>query len=133
MASYFTAWIVGALAFLALDAIWLTQMWPRLYQPMVGEIVRPQLNYPAAIAFYFIYTAAITYFAVAPALERGGVGKALLNGAIFGFAAYATYNLTNQATLKAWDWRVTATDMTWGAVVTAIAAAAAYAVASRVG
>jgi len=133
MVAYLTAWIAGALAFLALDAIWLTQMWPRLYQPMVGEIVRPQLNYTAAIAFYVIYTAAIVYFAAAPALERGGVGKALLNGAIFGFAAYATYNLTNLATLRAWDWRVTFADMTWGAVVTAIAAAAAYAVASRVG
>ncbi len=133
MVAYLTAWIAGALAFLALDAIWLTQMWPRLYQPMVGEIVRPQLNYTAAIAFYVIYTAAIVYFAAAPALERGGVGKALLNGAIFGFAAYATYNLTNLATLRAWDWRVAFADMTWGAVVTAIAAAAAYAVASRVG
>ncbi|MFN3463570.1 MAG: DUF2177 family protein [Terricaulis sp.] len=133
MAAYITAWIAGAIAFLVLDAIWLTQMWSRLYQPLVGEITRPQLNFAAAIAFYIIYTAAIVYFAAAPALERGGIGKALLNGAVFGFAAYATFNLTNQATLKAWDWRITFTDMTWGTVVTAIAAAAAYGMASRVG
>jgi uncharacterized membrane protein len=131
MAAYITAWIVTALAFLGLDAVWLTQMWPRLYQPIVGEITRAQINITASVAFYVIYISAVVFFAVAPALEPGGIGKALLNGAIFGLAAYATYNLTNQATLKAWDWRVTFADMTGGTIATALAAAIAYVVASR--
>jgi uncharacterized membrane protein len=132
MAAYITGWIVAALAFLGLDAVWLTQMWPRLYKPLVGEITRAQLIVPAAVAFYLIYISAIVFFAVAPALERGGLGRALFNGGALGLVAYATYNLTNQATLKAWDWRVTFADMTWGTVGTALAAAIAYAVASRV-
>lgn len=132
MAAYITAWIVTAIAFLGLDAIWLTQMWPRLYKPLVGEITRAQLNIAASVAFYAIYVSAIAYFAVAPALEKASMSKALINGALFGLAAYATYNLTNQATLKAWDWRVTLADMTWGTIATALAAAIAYAVASRI-
>lgn len=131
MAAYITAWIVTAIAFLGLDAIWLTQMWPRLYKPLVGEITRAQLNIAASVAFYAIYVSAIVYFAVAPALEKASLSKALISGAFFGLTAYATYNLTNQATLKAWDWRVTLADMTWGTIATALAAAITYAVASR--
>ncbi|MEZ5957365.1 MAG: DUF2177 family protein [Hyphomonadaceae bacterium] len=130
MSAYIIAWIVTALAFLGLDAVWLKRMWPRLYQPILGDITRAPLNLSAALGFYVVYVSAIVFFAVTPALERGGLTKALLNGAIFGFAAYATYNLTNQATLKAWDWRVTRADMAWGTIVTALAAAAAYAAAS---
>lgn len=132
MAAYITAWIAAALAFLGLDALWLTQMWTRLYKPLVGEITRTELNMPASVGFYVIYISAIVFFAVAPAIERGGLGRALFSGAALGLVAYATYNLTNQATLKAWDWRVTFADMAWGVVATALAAVISYAVASRV-
>lgn len=131
MTSYIVAWVAAAIAFLGLDAIWLTQMWPRLYKPLVGELTRTQLNFTASAAFYVIYITAILYFAVAPALAKESIGKALLSGALFGLAAYATYNLTNQATLKGWDWRVTFADMAWGTIATGLAAAIAYAVASR--
>lgn len=131
MAAYAISWIAAAIAFLGLDALWLTQMWPRLYKPILGEITRAKLDSGAALAFYVVYISAIVFFAVAPALERGGVSKALINGALFGLAAYATYNLTNQATLRGWDWRIVGADMAWGTFATAIAAAIAYTAASR--
>ncbi|MBL8531319.1 MAG: DUF2177 family protein, partial [Hyphomonadaceae bacterium] len=113
-------------AFAIADAIWLTQVAQRVYRPLIGEILRPDVGWPAAIAFYLIYISGIVFFAVAPALEKQSLSSAALNGALFGFVAYATYDLTNQATLRLWDWRVTALDMAWGAFATALAAAAAF-------
>lgn len=133
MFSYLAAWVVTALTFLGLDAVWLSQMGPRLYKPLIGEITRPQPNFGAAAVFYLIYVSAIVFFAVAPGLEKSSLSKALLNGAALGLVAYATYDLTNQATLRIWDIRVTLADMAWGTIATAIAAGVAYAVASRVG
>ncbi|MBX3510905.1 MAG: DUF2177 family protein [Hyphomonadaceae bacterium] len=120
------AWIAAGVAFAIADAIWLTQVAQRVYRPLIGEILRPDVGWPAAIAFYLIYISGIVFFAVAPALEKQSLSSAALNGALFGFVAYATYDLTNQATLRLWDWRVTALDMAWGAFATALAAAAAF-------
>jgi len=132
MLTYVVAWIATAIAFLGLDAIWLSNMAPRIYKPFIGEIMREGMNVGAAVAFYLIYVSGIVFFAVLPALEKGSLTKALINGAAMGLVAYATYDLTNQATLKVWDIRVTLADMAWGTVATAAAAAIAYTVASRV-
>jgi uncharacterized membrane protein len=126
------AWIVTAIVFLGLDAIWLSQMSKRLYRPLIGDLLAPKVELAAALAFYVIYVSGIVFFAVAPALERGGMARALLCGAALGFVAYATYDLTNQATLRGWDVRVTLADLAWGAFVSAVSAAAAYWVAVRV-
>jgi uncharacterized membrane protein len=131
MLPYIVAWIVSALAFLGLDAIWLTTMTPRLYKPLIGELMRPSPDMGAAGAFYLIYVSAIVFFAVAPGLEKASMAKALLNGAILGFVAYATYDLSNQATLRIWDLRLTLADMAWGTFATAIAAGVAYVASSR--
>lgn len=132
MLPYLVAWITAAIAFLGLDAIWLSQMAPRLYKPLIGSIMREGVNVGAAVAFYLIYVSAIVFFAVAPGLEKASLARAMLNGALLGLVAYATYDLTNHATLKVWDIRITIADMTWGVVATAVAAGVAYAVASRV-
>lgn len=129
--TYAIAWFGTALAFLIADAIWLTQVGPKLYRPLIGELLSDHLNVPAAVAFYLIYVSGITYFAVAPALQEGSLTRALINGAILGLVAYATYDLTNQATLKIWDIRVTLADMVWGAFASALAASAGYWAATR--
>ena len=118
------AYPVTAVVFLALDAIWLTTMADRLYRPALGRLMleRPELV-PAAL-FYLVYIAGILVFAVAPGLEGRRWTTALGLGAMLGFLAYATYDLTNQATLRGWPWRVTAADLCWGTFVTAAAAAA---------
>lgn len=125
------AWLGTALAFLVADAIWLTQVGPKLYRPLIGELLSDRLNVPAAAAFYLIYVSGITYFAVAPALQQGSLTRALINGALLGLIAYATYDLTNQATLKVWDIRVTLADMAWGGFASALAASTGYLAATR--
>lgn len=126
------AWITTAVTFGVLDAIWLSQMTPRLYRPMLGDLLTPQPRIAPAVAFYVIYVSCLCALAVAPALERGGLARAALYGAIVGLAAYGAYDLSNHATLRGWDIRVTVIDMIWGVVASTLAASAAYLVASRV-
>ena len=131
MITYIIAWIATAVAFLGLDAMWLSTMSSRLYKPVMGEAMRPSPDFGAAGAFYLIYVSAIVFFAVAPGLEKASLSKALINGALLGFVAYATYDLSNQSTLKFWELRLTLVDMAWGTIATAAAAGIAYAVSSR--
>jgi uncharacterized membrane protein len=131
MAALGAGWLAAGLTFLALDAIWLSQMAPRHYIPAIREIMKPQFNVPAAGAFYGLYVTGIVFFAIAPALERGGVMRAATLGALFGLFAYGTYNLTNLSTLRGWTLKLALLDMSWGAVVTACAAAAGCFLAAR--
>ena len=126
------AWIATAVVFGAADAAFLSQVAQRVYRPLIGEILRPDVGIPAAAAFYLIYVSGIVFFAVAPALEKQSLSVAVLNAAILGIVAYATYDLTNQATLRIWDIRVTVIDMAWGAFASALAAASAYLIVRRI-
>ncbi|MDX2276256.1 MAG: DUF2177 family protein [Hyphomonadaceae bacterium] len=110
-----------AAAFAVLDFIWLSVMGPRLYRPQLGDMLAPGLQVGPAIAFYVIYTLAITHLIVMPALRAGAPMQALINGLILGLAAYATYDLTNWATLRHWTATVALADMAWGALATALA------------
>jgi len=127
------AWIATALAFAGLDAIWLSQMGPGLYRPIIGDLMSARFDAPSAIAFYLIYVTGIVFFAVLPGVEKASLAKAAFNGAALGFIAYATYDLSNQATLRGWDVKLTLIDMAWGTALTAIASAVGYIAASRVG
>jgi uncharacterized membrane protein len=120
--AYIAAYFAALLAFGALDAGWLTVMGPRLYKPEIGVLLAGKVDVLPAILFYLIYIGGVIALAAAPAARSGGVSKAAIAGAIFGFVAYATYDLTNAATLKVWSWKVTFADMGWGLFVTAVAA-----------
>jgi len=112
------AFACGMAVFLALDALWLLAMGARLYRPAIGHLMRDGFDPVAALAFYLVYLAGVVGFAVVPAKR---VSWAALRGAFFGLVAYATYDLTNQATLKDWPWLVTLADLAWGTFVTATA------------
>ncbi|MGE0742664.1 MAG: DUF2177 family protein [Hyphomonadaceae bacterium] len=129
--TYAIAWLTTALTFLVVDAIWLSQMVGRIYRPYIGPIMAERVDVAAAGAFYVIYTLGVTFLAVSPALEKNSLVQALVSGAVVGLVAYATYDLTNQATLKVWDIRLTLADMAWGAFATALASGAAYLATSR--
>jgi len=124
---FLIAYGLVALVFLALDAVWLSTMGPRLYQPRLGHLLAGEVVWPAAALFYALYIGGIVAFAVRPGLHAESALMALGWGALFGLLAYATYDLTNQATLKDWPWLVTAVDLVWGATVTGLSAAAATA------
>ncbi|GGF61151.1 membrane protein [Azorhizobium oxalatiphilum] len=126
MLPYALAYGTAALAFLALDAVWLTAMGDRFYKPLMGGMALEGFRLAPAIAFYLIYVTGILVFAIQPAFGTGRWTTALLYGAAFGFCAYATYDLTNQATLKAWPLALTLVDLAWGTVLTACAATAGF-------
>jgi uncharacterized membrane protein len=137
MLRFALAYVATALVFTAIDALWLSAMggW---YKRMAAGLMREGFSLGPAVAFYLLYVLAMTLFAVLPALGEGKPQTALLQGALFGFFAYATYDLTNQATLKGWPLGLTLVDLAWGTAVTgassflgALAAAALLAKLAR--
>jgi uncharacterized membrane protein len=130
MRSHATMFAAAAAAFLLLDAAWLTLMGPSLYRPAIGHLMRPDVDWLAAALFYAVYIAGLVGFAIAPSASAGA---AALRGASFGLVAYATYDLTNQATMRGWPWTVTGIDLCWGMFASAAACAAAAAVAKKRG
>ena len=129
MIQFAVAYVGTALAMLVLDIIWLTQMVNRLYQPRIGELLAEKPSMPPAVVFYLLYVAGIVILAVMPALREGGWKRLLVHAAVFGLVAYATYDLTNQATMKTWSTTITLVDMAWGTFITTVAASAGYAAA----
>lgn len=133
MKVHLIAFASTAIIFLAIDFIWLRSMADVLYRPILGDMLAPEFRAAPAVVFYLIFTAALTYFAVSPSLQpNAGITTALVNGAIFGFAAYATYDLTNQATLRNWSTLLTVADLAWGSFLSAVAAGAGHWITTRV-
>jgi len=122
MRDILTAYLAGATTMLGLDFLWLRLMMGPLYRRDLGPILSDKVNMTAALIFYLAYVAGLVFLAVRPALADGDWRTALIQGAVLGCLAYATYDLTNMATLNVWSWRVTVLDIAWGTVLTAIAA-----------
>ena len=102
------------------------------YRQHIGHLMSPDVNWGAAVLFYAVYIAGIVFFAIKPALEAGSAARALAYGAVLGFVAYATYDLTNQATMSDWPVLVTVVDLAWGTVLTATVAYLSYQASSRI-
>ena len=126
MLKYVAAYIGSGVAFAAVDFVWLSTMTNKLYKPVLGPIMAPKPNMTAAVLFYLIMIGGIVFLAIAPALRENSLPRAAINGAVLGFVAYATYDLTNQATLSVWSTRLTVLDLLWGTLLTTVAASAGY-------
>ncbi len=113
-------------AFLALDAVMLTFITFPLFSRHVGDLFRPEMRVGVAAGFYLLYVAGVLYLAVLPGLREASFGQTVVNGAIIGFLAYGTYELTNMATLRGWVWPMVLTDLAWGTLLTAVAAGVGY-------
>lgn len=111
---------------LILDAIWLTVSAPRLYRPLLGDLLADDFRLAPAAIFYVLYVAGIVILAVLPAIDAGKWQAAAMSGAVLGLVAYGTYDLTNQATLRTWPAMLTAIDLAWGTVLTSVTATAGY-------
>jgi uncharacterized membrane protein len=124
--SYVIAYFAILLPFCVLDGIWLTVMGRLLYRPTLGDILLPSVNLAPAVVFYLVYPIGILVFAVLPTLKQSSVSPALAYGALFGALAYATYDLTNYATLRNWTLQISVLDVAWGASASAVSAAVAF-------
>lgn len=112
-------YVLTFVVFAIIDTVWLGTMADRIYRPLIGSMLADNFRLVPAVVFYCMYAAALTVFAVMPGLNAGDWKKALVWGALFGLFAYATYDLTNLATLKSWSTKLVVIDIAWGVVVSA--------------
>ena len=113
------SYLLTFIVFLMIDMLWLGIIAKNLYQKYLGDFLTDNVNWTAAFIFYFIYVAGVSIFAIYPAVNKDSVFNALVMGALFGVFTYATYDLTNLATLKGWPLPIVFIDILWGAVLTA--------------
>ena len=123
--AYLKLYLLTVPVFLALDMVWLGVIARDFYKQQL-EHMNPTVNWPAAILFYLLFVVGILYFAVAPALAQGSWWRAVQNGLLFGLFTYATYDLTNLATLPKWPLPIVLVDTLWGMVLCAGVAALSY-------
>ena len=126
MTYYLKLYLLTVPVFFAIDLIWLGVVAKNFYQNNLSAFLSPSVNWPAALAFYFMYIAGIILFAVKPGLDAQSIGKAALWGALFGFFTYATYDLTNLATLRDWPLKVVFVDIAWGILLCTLVASGSY-------
>ena len=107
---FFIAFVI----FFIIDILWLGLFAKNMYQSQIGFILAKKPNWYAAIVFYILYIVFLLIFAILPALQTSSLNDAMLYGALYGFITYATYDLTNLATLEKWPFKVTIIDIIWG-------------------
>ena len=120
------SYLLTTVVFFAVDMTWLGFITKDIYKKYLGNFLSDKVNWPAAIIFYLLFIIGIFYFAILPAIEKNSLPKAIIAGALFGFFTYATYDLTNLATLKNWPLPIVFIDIIWGAVLTGIVSTAGY-------
>ena len=112
--------------FFLIDLLWLGWVAKDFYQQRLGYLMKPQINWAAAISFYLLFLAGLVIFVIKPALEAGSPTRAMVYGALFGFFTYATYDLTNLATIRDWPLSVTLVDLLWGMILCVVVSWAGY-------
>ena len=114
------SYLLTFLFFLIVDMLWLGVIAKNIYQKYLGGFLTDNVNWTAAVVFYFIFVVGISIFVIYPSVNNGSVYQAILMGALFGFFTYATYDLTNLATLKGWPLPIVFIDIIWGSVLSAV-------------
>ena len=111
---YIKMYFITLAVFFVIDLTWLGLIAKNLYSQQLGFIMKENVNWIAAVTFYLIFIIGIVYFVVNPAIINDNWRYALFAGMLFGFITYATYDLTNLATLKDWPLKITIIDLIWG-------------------
>jgi len=124
-------YLASLTAFLALDFAWLGFVARGFYRDQMGHLMRTDVRWLPAFAFYALFVGAILVFVVLPAVERGSLARAALLGAFFGLVTYATYDLTNLAVLEGFRTSLALVDMVWGTVLCTLVSMAGYVAATR--
>jgi uncharacterized membrane protein len=124
--------IIALPVFFVIDMVWLVLVAKKFYQEKIGFLMRPDINWPAAVIYYLLFISALVVFVISPAVEKHSWVHALLFGAFFGLVTYATYDLTNLATLKDWPLLVTVVDLIWGTVLASSISVVTYFIASKI-
>jgi uncharacterized membrane protein len=118
--------VVAGVIFVLIDSVWLGVVANKLYKRELGGMLRDKPDFIAAGIFYVLYIVGLVVFALQPALDDDSLSRAIGNGALLGLVMYATYDLTNKATLKNWSTKITIVDLIWGAIITGAVSALSY-------
>lgn len=119
MTNFLQTYALTLVSLLVIDSVWLLVIAKRLYQTALAHLMSATPNWYAAGLFYLVYVLGLIVFVINP-LRGEHLSKIFLYGLLFGFVAYATYDLTNQATMKNWPVLITAIDLVWGALLTGV-------------
>lgn len=129
---FFRLFIIALPVFFIIDMIWLVLVAKKFYQEQLGFLMKPDINWLAAIVFYLLFITGLVVFVITPAMEKHSWTHALFFGALFGLVTYATYDLTNLATVKDWPVLVTIVDLIWGTVLAASISVVTYIISVRI-
>ncbi len=132
MSDFIIRYIVAGALFAVIDGIWLSFVANKLYRSQLGSLLLDKPNLPAAVVFYLVFLVGLVVFVINPAMQSNDWKVALGLGALFGFVTYATYDLTNLATLKGYPLTITIVDLIWGTVLTASVSVAAFFILQRI-
>ncbi|MFT6210193.1 MAG: putative membrane protein [Bacteroidia bacterium] len=120
------SYLLTTVVFFAIDLTWIGLVAKKFYWSNIGDLLKDEINWVAALIFYLLYIIGIFVFAILPAVENDSVTSAIFYGALFGFFCYATYDLTNLATLKGFPLKVVVVDMIWGTVLTGLVSTSGF-------
>jgi uncharacterized membrane protein len=130
-ATFLKLYGVALLAFFVLDMLWLGLIARGFYQAQMGHLLKPNVNWAAAIAFYLVFLVGLVVLVIGPAVEQQSLARAVVLGALFGLVTYAAYDLTNLATLAAFPLKVAIVDLIWGMVLCSSISAVTYLASTR--
>ncbi len=125
-------YLIALPVFFVIDMIWLVLIAKNFYRDQIGFLMKPDINWFAAIVFYVLFIAGLVTFVISPAVEKHSWIHALMFGALFGLITYATYDLTNLATMKNWPLLVTIVDLVWGTVLAASISVITYLISTKI-
>jgi len=124
--NFLKMYLIAFVVFLLIDAIWLSLIANDFYKKHLGFLMKDSPNFVAAGIFYLVFMVGLVYFVIMPGIDAGSIGKILLGGVLFGLITYATYDLTNLATIKDWPLTVTIVDLLWGSFLSTAISLATY-------
>ena len=128
----FKLYLIALPVFFAIDMFWLGVVAKNFYKEQIGFLMTPNVNWTAAIIFYLVFILGLVLFVISPALAKSSLQHAIVFGALFGFITYATYDLTNLATLKDWPLTLTIVDLIWGSVLASSVSSVTYYLATKI-
>jgi uncharacterized membrane protein len=126
MIYYIKLYFAVLVVFFAVDMTWLGMIASSFYKKQLGYLMAPDINWPAAIIFYLLFILGILVFVVLPGIKENSLPGTIIKAVLFGLITYATYDLTNLATIRDWPLVVTIADLAWGMVLSTIVSVAGY-------
>jgi len=124
-------YLIALPVFFIIDMIWLGLVAKNFYRSKIGFLMKTNINWVAAIIFYFLFIAGLVFFVLSPAIEKRSLNYAIMAGIFYGLLTYSTYDLTNLATLKDWPLLVTIVDIIWGMILSVSVSLITYLIAIR--